>query len=101
MSCEPPVTVRVRAPHGLDILPRWVDLSGPGPGVCVATSAVAATGLARLYAGTAATRGCASCPRATLYIGGVDRPRPAHETRDTGRLGTGTESGREPRAGEE
>src|SRR5439155_26949612 len=41
MSCEPPVTVRVRAPHGLDILPGWVDLSGPGPGVVVAPCAVA------------------------------------------------------------
>src|SRR3989449_8326146 len=87
--------------NGLDILPGWVDLSGPGPGVCVATSAVAATGLARLYAGTAATRGCASCPRATLYIGGVDRPRPAHEPRDPGRLGAGTASRRRRRPGGE
>src|SRR5712691_11482817 len=89
MSCEPPVTIRIRVPPGLDILPRWVDLSGPGPGVCVATSAVAATGLARLYAGLAATRGVAPRSRETLYIGGVDRPRPAHEPRDTGRLGAG------------
>src|SRR5215813_8894446 len=59
MSCEPPITVRVRAPHGLDILPGWVDLSGPGPGVVVATFAVAAARFAWLYAGLAATRGFA------------------------------------------
>src|SRR5262245_6158166 len=50
-SCEPPVTVRVRALHGLDSLLGRVDLSGLGPGVVVTASTVAAARFARLYAG--------------------------------------------------
>src|SRR5262249_21480653 len=101
MSCEPPITVRIHAPHGLDILHGWMDLSGPGPGVVVATSAMAAARFAWLYAGLTATRGFAPRPRATLYLGGADRPRPAHQPRDTGRLGAGTASGRRRRPGGE
>src|SRR6266446_10207066 len=99
MSCEPPVTIRIRVPHGLDILPGWVDLSGPGPGVGVATCAVAATRFAQLYAGLAATRGFTPRARETLYLSGADRPRPAHEPRDTGRLGAGKASRRRRRPG--
>src|SRR5215510_5606001 len=101
MSCELPVTIRIRAPHGLDILPGWVDLSGPGPGVVVATCAVAAARFARLYAGLTATRGFAPRSRETLYISGADRPRPAHQPRDTGRLGAGTASSGSCRPGGE
>src|SRR5215472_16659344 len=101
MSCEPPITARIRAPPGLDILPGWVDLSSPGPGVVVATFAVAAARFARLYAGLAATRGFTPRARQTLYLSGADRPRPAHQPRDTGRLGAGTASRRRRRPGGE
>src|SRR5262249_32339151 len=101
MSCEPPVTVRVRAPHGLDILPGWVDPSGHGPGVVVATFPVAAARFAQLYAGLAATRGFAPRARETLYLSGADRPRPAHQPRDTGCLGAGAASRRRRRPGGE
>src|SRR5215831_2419233 len=93
MSCEPPVPLRMCASHGLDSLPGWVDLSGPGPGVGVARCAVAAARFAWVYAGLAATRGFASRARETLYTSGADRPRSAHEPRDTGRLGAGAASG--------
>src|SRR5262245_44642097 len=101
MSCEPPITVRIHAPHGLDILPGWVDLSGPGPGVVVATFAVAAARFAWIYAGLTATRGFAPRARETLYLSGADRPRPAHEPRDAGRLGAGATSGGSRRPGGE
>src|SRR5262249_47780058 len=93
MSCEPPITARIRAPHGLDILPGWVDLSGHGPGVVVATFAVAAARFAWIYARLAATRGFAPRARETLYLSGADRPRLAAQPRDAGRLGAGTASG--------
>src|SRR5215470_2909453 len=101
MSCEPPVTVCVWALYGLDSLPRWVDLSGPGPGVVVATFAVAAARCARLYASLAATRGFTPRARQTLYLSGADRPRPAYQPRDAGRLGAGTASGGSRRPGGE
>src|SRR4029453_9922470 len=101
MSCELPVTARVCAPHSLDILPGWVDLPGPGPGVGVAPGAVAAARFACLYAGPAATRGVPPPPREALCIGRADRPRPAHESRDAGRLGAGTASRRRRRPGGE
>src|SRR5262252_6355624 len=101
MSCELPVTIPIRAPHGLDILPGGVARSGPGPGVVFATCAVAAAGFAWIYAGLAATRGVAPRSRETLYLSGADRPRPAHQPRDAGRLGAGTASGGRRRPGGE
>src|SRR5262249_17555519 len=67
----------------------------------VAPCAVAATRFAWIYAGLAATRGFAPRSRETLYISGADRPRPAHQPRDTGRLGAGTASRRRRRPGGE
>src|SRR5262245_9942553 len=101
MSCEPSVTICVRAPRDLDILPGWVDHSGPGPGVGIATCAVATARFAWVHAGLAATRGFAPRSRETLYISRADRPRPAYEPRDAGRLGAGAASGRSRRLGGE
>src|SRR5262245_20799422 len=101
MHCEPPITARIRVPPGLDILPRRVDLSGPGPGVVVATFAVAAARFARLYASLTATRGFTPRARQTLYLSGADRPRPAYQPRDAGRLGAGATSGGSRRPGGE